>query len=366
MRGLQKTWLGWVLAGCAVLGSAGPVAADGRAFTDSRDRFKLQLPSGWSLAPQPGDTEGMVFRRKAGDVPGIVAVKVSRAAASDSHVSVMDKRCRAFQREIGFERLTEGEAMMGDLRALRRVHTVFLNGDDRLKRYSVDHVLMAYGYAHYIHFETANGSYKTFQRDLEQILQSYRPMAGKRLYARLIGGWRAVGGADASVLELRADQFFSQGSRTGTWRADGKRVTFTEALNSEQFRYLVDDDLLTLHSERMPEPVSYQRVTGSQTVSMLSDEERAAQERREMKITRKLVVGTWVVVEGGDAHELMLSEGGAMRFGPMSGRYTLRDNLVTIESVTGVRITYTLQFDGKRLKMTGGDLDRPLLLERRQ
>lgn len=349
----------------ALVLAAGLCRAD-KPFTDSRDRFKLTLPPGWELAPQPGDTEGMVFRRRAGDVPGIVSVKVSLATATDAHGVVMDKRVKPFEREIGYDKLQEGEAKVGDFRALRRVHTVFLNGDSELKRYSVDHVLLAYGNAHYIHFETAEGHYKDFQRDLDAMLRTYAPLAGRATYAAVVGRWQQVGGGEGPALVLAPDQFFELGARNGTYRADGKRLTFIETLGQEQFRYLVDEDVLTLQGDRLKEPVSYRRDRAGVRMSRKSDEEQEADARRALKITRELVVGAWVVAEGGDAFEMLLSEGGAFRFGPMTGRYTLKDNLLSVESASGVRVTYHLSHDGKRLRMMGGDLDKPLVLERRQ
>ncbi|MEW5855176.1 MAG: hypothetical protein AB2A00_40745 [Myxococcota bacterium] len=354
------------LAGLLALGVATGARADGRAFTDSRDRFRLDLPPGWELAPQPGDTEGMVFRRKSGAVPAIVAVRVAALGKEDNHVSVMDARGRSFERELGYERLGELEARVGELRALRRTHTVTLNGDDQIKRFSVDHVLLSFGHAHYIHFETAEGHYPEFQRDLESILRSYRPLVGRKLYEPVVGRWRMVGGAAGAELVLSPDQQFTMGQRAGLYRVDGVRLVLQDALGKETYKYLASDEVLTLHNDNLTEPMSFRRVEQSAATAEPGDSEEAqAKARRALKVTQQLLVGRWVVVEGGDAHEMVLSEGGAMRFGPMSGRFRLKGNLLTVESSTGVSITYVVTYDGKRIRLTGGDLDRPLVLERR-
>lgn len=338
--------------------------ADGKPFKDSRDRFKLNLPPGWELTPQPGDTEGMVFRRKAGAVPGIVAVRVAAATAADSRSSVMDARCRSFERELGYDRLNDNDVKIGGMRALRRAHTVFLNGDSQLRRHSVDHVLLSFGHAHYIHFETAEGSYATFAKDLEAILASYQPVAGRKLYAQVLGSWRLAGSGDAVELNLGEDQTFTLGKRSGLYRVDGLRLVLQEALGQETYRYTIAEDVLRLTSDNLAEPLNFRR-QGSGAAAPANDDDARAQARRALKVTEQVLVGSWVVVEGGDSHEMVLSEGGAVRFGPMSGRYRLKGNLLTIESASGVAVTYHVSFDGKRLHLSGGDLDRPLVLERR-
>ncbi|MBI5495564.1 MAG: hypothetical protein HY904_11120 [Deltaproteobacteria bacterium] len=350
----------------AALLAAGTAHAD-KVYKDARDRFRLTLPTGWELTPMPGDTEGMVFRRRVGDVPGILSVKVAPATPSDTHTSVMDARTRSFQRELGYDRQTELEVKVANLKALRRTHTVFLNGDENIKRYAVDHVVFAYGYAHYVHFETADGHYPSFTKDLQALLASYQPLAGRKLYEPLIGRWQMVGGpaGDGGALTLNADQFFQLGTRSGLWRADGKRLMLTEPLGTETFRYIVDDQVLTLQSDTLKEPVSYRRAAGGPKVAEDDDVARA-RANRALKMSQEQVVGSWMVVEGGDSFEMSLTESGAFRFGPMGGRYELKGNMLSVESNSGVRVTYYLTFDGKRLRMSGGDLDRPLVLERRQ
>jgi len=340
------------------------VALADKPFTDSRDRFKLTLPTAWELTPMPGDTEGMVFRRKVGDVPGILAVKVAAVSPADNHTTIMDVRTRPFQRELGYDRQTELNVKLGELNALRRTHTVFLNGDSELKRYAVDHVVFAYGHAHFIHFETADGHYASFQKDLAAILASYTPLAGRKLYQPVMGRWQLVGSSDATLLALGADQFFTMGPKTGTYRVDGKRLILQDGLGTETYRYLVDAEVLSIHNDNLKEPLSFKRVSAAARTG--DDEESKANARRALKVSLETVVGSWVVVEGGDAFEMALGESGAFRFGPMGGRYELKGNLLSVESSTGVRVTYYLTFDGRRLRMSGGDLDKPLLLERRQ
>jgi hypothetical protein len=340
--------------------------AEGRAFKDARDRFKLSLPPGWELTPQPGDTEGMVFRRKSGNVPGILAVRVGPTTASDTLTSVMNVRGRPFERELGYDRLSEAEGRVGaDLRALRRVHTVFLNGDSQIKRYGVDHVVFAYGHAHFIHFETAEGHYPTFARDVEAILRSYQPLAGRKVYAPVLGRWRMAGG-DGTELTLADDQFFTLGKRVGVYRVDGVRLTFQEQLGQETFRYSVAEEALSLQNDNLGQPMVFRRAADAPGgADDPDDEETKAKARRALKVTDQLLVGVWAVVQGGDAHEMAFSESGAFRFGPMSGRFRLKGNLLTVESSTGTAVTYHVGYDGKRIRLSGGDLDQPLVLERR-
>lgn len=343
----------------------GAALADGKLFTDSRDRFQLSLPPGWELTPRPGDTEGMCFRRKGRDIPANLCVRVDALSPADNAATVMGSRNRMFERDLGYDKLAEAEVRFGDLRFLRRVHTAAINGDLEIKRYSVDHVLLAYGFAHYVHLETREGHYPEFSKDLESILKSYIPIAGRKLYQPLIGRWQMAGAAQPLDLTLAPDQYFTLGNRTGLYRVDGRRLILTEPLGQESYKYTVQDDFLTLQGDGR-EAMSFRRGVGGPGTKEEDSEEARAKGRRALKVTRELVVGSWVVVEGGDSFEMVLAESGSMRFGPMNGRYELKGNLLTIESVTGVRVTYHLSYDGKRLRMTGGDLDKALVMERRQ
>jgi len=354
-----------VVAVLAALSATSPVRAEGKLFTDARDRFQLSLPSGWELTPRAGDTEGMCFRRKGREIPANMCVRVDALGLSDTPASIMNARGRMFEREMGYDKMAEAEVRFGDLRYLRRVHTAAINGDTELKRYSVDHVLLAYGNAHYIHLETRDGHYPQYAKDLEAVLKSYIPMAGKKLYQPVVGRWEMSGGAQPLDLVLAPDQFFTMGTRSGLYRIDGRRLTLTEALGTETFKYMLQDDQLTLQPDHR-DALTFRRGVGGPSSKEEDSEEGQAKARRALKITREVIVGTWVVVEGGDGFEMVLTDSGSMRFGPMNGRFELKNNLLSIESVTGVRVTYHVSYDGKRIKMTGGDLDKALVLERRQ
>ncbi len=52
-------------------------ALQGLAYEDIHQRFSVDLPNEWQLAPMPGDTGGVTFRRVRDQALAICTVRVS-------------------------------------------------------------------------------------------------------------------------------------------------------------------------------------------------------------------------------------------------------------------------------------------------
>ncbi|MFH1807588.1 MAG: hypothetical protein ABIJ09_02495 [Pseudomonadota bacterium] len=339
--------------------AAGPVLAKGGKkeksdrFVDAKQRFSLRIPHGWELAPLPGDLYGMMFRRKIGDVPALFRAHVEKARDDDTLTLAADRLTRDFSQEIGYRKLTDLPAKVNGIEGVRRTHSVFLSGDRNVVRYAVDTVILAYGHVHFMHFETTESGFASFKEDLEALLRSYRPLVGRKTYAPIIGEWELVGAASPLRLSLRPDLVFALGDKRGHYRADGSRLTFIGSDGRETFDYDAGQSSLVVRNESLGGPMAYRRVGA--TAPDLADVpvDRTA---------RPTLVGRWKVVDSD--LELVLSPSGSVQFGPLSGRYRVKGALLTITSTAGMEMTYHTSLRAGRLTLSGGDLDRPLLLER--
>ena len=321
-------------------------------YVDTKKRFSLQMPHGWSLAPMPGDLSGMLFRRVIRDTPALFHVSVAKVRDKDSLKSAMQRLTKDFAGEIGYRKLGDLPVELDGLSAMRRTHSVMLNGDQHLLRYAVDTVLIAYGYVHLLHFETTEKSFALFRDDLQAFLARYHALAGRSLYQRLVGDWRAVANPDLQF-KLGADLLYQLGSHHGYFRANGKRLTLISPEGRESFRYQLSEDNLVLHNKNLGSPLVYRR-SAAMTASLTALTGPARDDDG--------LVGRWRVLDSD--LQLILSPSGAVKFGPLSGRYKIKDHLLSITSASGVEVTYHFALRSGRLSLSGGDLDKTLVLQR--
>lgn len=322
-------------------------------FVDAKQRFSLRLPHGWELAPMPGDLHGMMFRRKIGEVPALFRAHVEKARDDDTLFLATDRLTRDFSQEIGYRKLTDLPTKVQGIDGLRRTHSVFLSGDRSVVRYAVDTVVLAFGYVHFLHFETTESSFASFKADLDSLLASYRPLVGRKVYQPLLGDWDLIGASQPLRLSLRSDLSYALGERRGHFRADGSRLTFISAEGRETFDYEAGQSSLVVRNDNLGGPMAYRRAGNPEPDLADVPVDKSA---------RPTLVGRWKVVD--DELELVLSPSGSVQFGPLSGHYRVKGALLTITSAAGVEMTYHTSLHAGRLTLSGGDLDRPLLLER--
>jgi hypothetical protein len=337
----------------ATAAAAGKKRGAGGEYQDTKSRFVLALPLGWELAPMPGDIKGMLFRRTIGDVPALFRAAVEPVRDSDTLESALDRLTADFTQEIGYRKLTDLQVKIAGLPAMRRTHTAFLSGDEKIVRYSIDTVVLAYGFAYLLHFETTENAYPSFKNDLDKLLGGFRPLAGRKVYGPLLGDWDLVSARSGLRLTLAPDLSFVLGDKKGRYRADGSRLTFIQADGRETFDYVVSETSLVVRNDNLSDPMSYRRV-GQQQPELVAVSPPSAAERS--------IIGSWRVVDGDLT--LKLSPSGGVQFGPLAGRYRIKSSLLTIESAAGVEMTYHYSIHAGRLTLSGGDLEQPLVLQR--
>ena len=327
-------------------------------YDDTKHRFCVHLEGGWQLAPMPGDTAGMIFKKVIDGVPGILRVSVRDTKPGETPKQTLDDEEAGAKSELGYKAGSDTPVSIGLLPATRRTFSVFASGDAHTVRAIEVYALHAYGHVHVLHFETLERNRSGFTRDLDRMLASYQPVVGKGVYATLIGTWINLGGGPDLVLE--EDGHFQLGPLKGGYHADGGQMVLTVAEGGELYRYALVDNSLTLSSANLGEDMKFKR-SGAQRIKVNDDRPKYTG-----PLTREQLIGTWRVIDAAssDVTKLQLAPSGSVAFGGLSGQWRFSTGRLTITSTAGTTITYSASVNDGKLVLGGGDLDRELTLVR--
>jgi hypothetical protein len=349
-----------LLSLCAVLLTAGfagaAEAAKKGVYEDTKKRFKLKLPSGWRITPMPGDTRGMAFRKDVDDAFALFSAQVHAARPGETLDAALERATLPFAAEIGFRQGADVPTSVGSIPSTRRSVTAFVSGDRRMVRAAEITVLVAFGHVHVLHFEALQEHKARFSRDLDRMLASYEALAGRRVYAPLVGRWQNEDPEKPS-LYLAEDNRFTLGDLEGFFAADGASLILALPEGKETFRYRMRSGRMTLSGANLDEPMRFRRSGGQQFHDVTS-------KKRRSRLTRDMLVGRWRVIDNGgsDPGTMVLAPSGAIAFGGLSGRWRFRRGLLTITSAAGETVTYHVSHDGEGIVLGGGDFDREVRL----
>ena len=361
--GEKKVWILRKFIVFSVLLSFCVLASDpalAKHYEDTKNRFAMELAAGWQLAPMPLDSEGMVFKKQVDLSPGLLRVRVLPWTQGVALEQLAARQLADFKREIGFRSESSRSIRINGKRAHREVFTMFANGDARFVRRGQLNVMLAYGSLHVIYFECLQKAWKYFAPDLSYMVKRYRPQVNARKYQSLIGEWQDV--QDGKKLVLNAENTFQMKHLKGTYEADGSRLVLFLPQGKERFTYRLQQGNLHLSNANLNAAQIFRRARSPKVLGTKRDEPITSAKPP----TREEVYGQWRVADQTltEPLTLFLSPTGSMAFGPMNGRWDLKEHRLSLISVDGTQRTYHVSLNGGRMRMSGGDLDRELILVR--
>jgi hypothetical protein len=353
--------LACVQAWLAALVLVGALGA--RPYEDTKQRFSLEVPEAWRLAPRFGDLAGMTFERRlealgARDV-AVLTVHVDPLAAS--HLDEFVRRVEADEGATG--PAEERAATVAGRPARVRERKV---GERVVRGYFFD----ARGRYFHLRLEVPELTLRAVEAELAPMLASFTPGVGggkapafgggadtapaasspsapaARPVSRggsraIVGRWRSPSGAR---LELGADGRFRMGSRQGTYSLSASQLVLdVPGKDPITLAWSLADEgrALTISGEALREPARYRRD---------DDAERG-------------LAGRWIATRG--RVELDLGADGHFTFGPLEGTWSEAEDHIVLRSARGDSVTYRATLDDDTLQLSGGDLEQPLVLRRR-
>lgn len=328
------------------------VLVGARPYEDTQKRFRLDVAEAWSLAPQFGDTSGMVFERKVPEREGggsalfIVRADPSGGRALGDYVSQIEGSFAAMPDfRAGTSRAVE---VAGRGATQKRYRT-------RGRRLTSTFV-EANGFFYLLHFEAPRRAARRLWPQAQAMLGSFRP---GRVQARSpvatttarapeveapVGRWQSKSGL---VLLLEEGGRYELADVSGTYRIDGGQLVLSRPGGGRQtFGFTHDDDRLVLTSPDLSSPIEYRRAAAPRPPS-----------------TEKLF-GRWRSVKTDPPFELKIDPAGTFVLGPYSGKWSVDGSALRLEKTDVEFVTYDFRFAKKRLVLSGGDLDAPVSFRR--
>jgi hypothetical protein len=357
-----------------------------RPYEDTRRRFRLELPEKWELVPQFGDTSGMTFRRvlktRHGDVPAILLIHVDSVPAADAR-EYADAVEAQLKKQAGFTRLEEREGLVGGKPALIRDYKMLASKKPKIEKQVRTHYIDAAAHHYLLHFETTALEFHLVEKDLQQILDSFRPIAGasqkKEAHAPIASdSAKAIAGRwvndDELVLVLGDDGSFALAEASGRYEVEGGKLTMIiPGQGRESFTFIHDPEqrTLTLSSENLGKPMVYRRSGRAssakkvKTTPATEEQKRSTEQAEKINLAQlTLLVGRWTTPTQNGALVLDLRADGAYSMGSMKGRWSATPEQLTLAKNATERIEYKFRFDASRLMLSGGDLDEEVAFSR--
>lgn len=291
-------------------------------YEDARGRFRLDLEPGFEVTPRFGDTRGIRFQKPAparrGWGPLVFEVRMEAPGACGAGGNAFrDVRGRRWAKHTGvdahrYERLEASRCLVvrteGAARDLRRAAPALLRMLASVELTSI-----------------AQPAPRSERRDAEM--------------DRLVGTWTG----DGTRLMLGAGGGFRLGEIRGRWKARGG----TLELEARQFSYVLRGSKLTLRGGGLEAALVFHRL------------DLEVEKAEEAKAPARLV-GRWK----GPGFELILGPEGRFELGAVEGQWRLVAKGLELRHGETVRLTYRVRLDGDQLRLSGADLEAPIMLAR--
>jgi hypothetical protein len=239
----------------------------GVQYEDIHQRFTVDLPEQWQLAPMPGDTGGVTFRRTRDQARAIGSIRITEVkkmsldAFEKSVVSQTEK-------QKTYRRLAAGIDKLAGVAAYRHRYALDIDEEGKMKKTAEDRMAVINGIGYVIHAESLEQTFDSFAIDFTHFIDTFRP-AGQQGPSQvqqanaarlvLVGVWRMEDDRN-TVMQLNPNGTMAMAGLTGMYRIDGNKLIMQIAGGqSESFTWSLADDTLTLTAPQLGDPIRYKK-----------------------------------------------------------------------------------------------------------
>lgn len=239
----------------------------GLPYEDIHQRFTVDLPNEWQLAPMPGDTGGVTFRRTREGALAIVSIRVTevKKISLDSYAKSIVSQT---EKQKSYRRLAAGIDKLAGVAAYRHRYALDVDEEKKLKKTAEDRMAVVNGIGYVIHAESLEQTFDSFSADFTHFIDTFVP-AGQQAPAQaqqtnaqrlvLVGTWRMEDDRN-TVLQLNPNGTMAMAGFTGLYRIEGdKLVMQISGGQNETFTWNLVQDTLTLVAPSVGSPIKYKR-----------------------------------------------------------------------------------------------------------
>jgi len=241
-------------------------ALQGIAYEDIHQRFTIDLPDQWQLAPMPGDTGGVTFRRTREAALALCTVVISELKKMTLDVYVK-KWTDSVSQLQGYKAIESQPDKVAGSPAYRVKYSLPVDKEGKLRKTVEDRIALINGVGYMIHTESLDQSYDSFKTDFQHFVDTFKPAGADPQQQQqqtvgnlaVVGIWRMADDKN-TVLTLNPNGTMTMAGYTGLYRIDGPRLVMQLTGGTQEiFTWNVVGDTLTLVSPQLGEAIKYNR-----------------------------------------------------------------------------------------------------------
>jgi hypothetical protein len=241
-------------------------ALQGLAYEDIHQRFSVDLPAEWQLAPMPGDTGGVTFRRTREAALAICTIRISelKKMTLDAYTKKWTDSIAQLQ---GYKAGEVKPDKVAGAPASRVKYSLPVDQEGKIRKTVEDRIVLINGVGYMIHTESLDQSYDSFASDFAHLVETFKPAGSDQKATQqqtignlaVVGIWRMQDDRN-TVLTLNPNGTMTMAAYTGLYRIDGPRLIMQLTGGTQEiFTWNVVGDTLTLVSPQLGEQIKYNR-----------------------------------------------------------------------------------------------------------
>ena len=228
------------------------------AYNDIHERFTVDLPAEWQLAPMPGDTGGVTFRRVREKTLAIVSIRVVavKSVTLDAYVK---RLVDGSSKEQGYRPISGDNDTLAGQPAYKRKFGLDVDKEGKIKKIVEERIVVVNGFGYILHTESLDSTFDSFADDFKHFADTFQPKSGETggttvmaaQRSAIVGIWR-MESEPTTTLVLNPNGSLTMGNLQGQYRVEGnKLIVQLNGSVQETFTWRKMGDSLTLSSQAL-------------------------------------------------------------------------------------------------------------------
>lgn len=200
-------------------------------YEDIHERFKVDLPNEWQLAPMPGDTGGVTFRRVRDKTLALCSIRVTPLKGVDLD-GYVKRLTSGSANEQGYKPISGDSDTLAGHPAYKRKFGLDVDKEGKIKKIVEERITIINGFGYIVHAESLESTFDGFADDFKHFADTFQPKGGGEVAGTtvisaqrmaLVGTWRLVSDP-TTALVLNPNGTLTMGNLQGQYRIDANKL----------------------------------------------------------------------------------------------------------------------------------------------